>query len=114
MHAVATGALRQRIDELVVAHGADAGLGVGCNVGREQVAERRLDRETTGKLVAAARQRVTAAAIARDREIAPARNLTVVLQVHTLCGGAARRDGRGERDGDEGVLVTHAPAAPGS
>jgi hypothetical protein len=112
MDAVASGALGQRIDDLVVGPRADAGLGVGGDVRREQRAERRLDRPASGEQFARAGERVAGAAVAHDAEIPAALDQVEILHVDSP-RGHQRRDAEQRSCGD-GVRATHGRAAPGS
>ena len=91
MRPVAACALLHSVDEFVVRPGADAGLPVGCDIGRQDVAERRLDRTPAGEITAAAWQGMTRGAIADDGQVSAALDLLEVLFVDVARNGAAER-----------------------
>ena len=120
MGAAASGAFGQRIDEFVVGPGADSGLRIGRDVGRDEFAERRFDRPAAGEIAAAAGQRVARRAIAGDGEIMSVFDLAEILLVDARrlrrqrpaqCG-AGEKNARQSRQTFESLR--HERAAPDS
>jgi len=104
--AVAARAVGERVDELIVGPGADAGLRIGGDVRPDEQTERRFNVAAAGKLVTAARQRVTSGAIAGDHEIAAALDLPEILFVDALANSAAGDKRRAAQSRQQGRFAT--------
>src|SRR6185437_15290802 len=110
---VASGALRQCIDEFVIGPGADAGLRIWRDVGRQQRSEWRLDRTSPRHFVAAAGQRMACGAVADDGKVVPTLDLPEALLVDACSAGWSCRCGkRDARDSAQQPfsLATHGRA----
>ena len=118
MRAVPASSLRQRIDELFIGPGTDAGFRIGSDVGRDKLAERRLDRPSAGVIMTAALQRVACGAIADDGEVMSALDLAEVLGINAgrrSRGAAGQNQRQAEQTTAQRVcFITHAREDPDS